>query len=547
MGNTISKSSYYKCYIPSIMDKDLELNVLAILNKCSGDVRIYHDEKYFASNPINFAEIIIAVHSGTYHLDELLATGMQLFINSFDGKTSVIVRTRDKKILAKCDIVFDVGKEYNPEKNLYDHHMPDFNVTMPNRKTKLSSAGLFWLNQGKELISKFFDTNNQTLIEKLWFKVYDEYIEQVDAHDNGIKVANEMKFSISSKASMISNPSNASEEVIEQYFYFYLQKVICDFFEYLLKIKSKFLPEREIIEQAFKHRFIHHESGKVLVLPKYCSSWKEHLFDIEKENGVFENTLFVIFFDEKDKTWRISAVPKKLQSFGDRVSLPRPWCQCEPENYPEVIGVQECTFVHANGFIGGNKTFDGALQMAKLAIEFYRTLYLYMGPPGCGKSTHAKELSFELGYHHEEADRLHVVNGIYKFNPANVARFHQQTILNCEELMKNGQGVIVANTNLTPSAVKPYFRLAEKYNYKFKILYPEDYSSDENPIWVNGKLNRKLIEQRRKLKEGDSEKEHTNEGKRLQLEVLIRMMNEFDLNYGKMTRETILSAPDFKK
>ena len=368
MGNTISKSSSYKCYIPSIMDKDLELNVLTILNKCSGDVRIYHDEKYFASNPINLADIEIGVHSGTYHLDELLATGMQLFINSFDGKTSVIVRTRDQTILAKCKIVFDVGKEYNPETNRYDHHMPDFNVTMPNRETKLSSAGLFWLNQGKELISKFFDTNNQKLIEKLWFKVYDEYIEQVDAHDNGIEVANEMKFSISSKASMISNPSNASEEVIEQYFYFYLQKVICDFFEYLLKIKSKFLLEREIIEQAFKHRFIHHESGKILVLSKYCS-WKEHLFDIEKENGVFGNTLFVIFFDEKDNSWRIAAVPKKLKSFGDRVSLPRPWCEYKGDNLSEFIGVPECTFVHTNGFIGGNKTSKGALLMAKLAIE----------------------------------------------------------------------------------------------------------------------------------------------------------------------------------
>ena len=38
---------------------------------------------------------------------------------------------------------------------------------------------------------------------------------------------------------------------------------------------------------------------------------------------------------------------------------------------------------------------------------------------------------------------------------------------------------------------------------------------------------------------------HTNEGKKLPLEVLIEMMNKFELNYGKMTRETILSAPDF--
>jgi len=352
------------------MDKELEKNVLYIRNLCTNNLRIYHDGKYFTTYSYKISRgVILAAHSGTYHLDELLALGMQSYLIKLGGEKCVIVRTRDQKTLDECDYVFDVGREYNPKTNRYDHHMPDFNVTMPNRETKLSSAGLFWLNQGKELISKFFDTNNQTLIEKLWFKVYDEYIEQVDAHDNGIEVANEMKFSISSKASIISNPSNASEEVIEQYFYFYLQKVICDFFEYLLKIKSKFLLEREIIEQAFKHRFIHHESGKVLVLPKYCS-WKEHLFDIEKENGVFGNTLFVIFFDEKDNSWRIAAVPKKLQSFGDRVSLPGPWCGLQNEQLDKVCGVPDCIFVHTNGFIGGNKTSNGALLMAKLAIDY---------------------------------------------------------------------------------------------------------------------------------------------------------------------------------
>lgn len=537
MGNTINKNSY-KCYTPSIMDEKLQQEVLDIRNLCTNDVPIYHNDKYITTYSYKiYRGIIMAAHSGTYHLDELLALGMQSYLIKLTGEKVVIIRTRDQKTLNECDYVFDVGKEYDPEKKRYDHHMSTFKVTMPNKETILSSAGLFWLNQGKELISKFFDTNNQKLIEKLWFKVYDEYIEQVDAHDNGIEVANEMKFSISSKASMISNPSNASEEVIEQYFYFYLQKVICDFFEYLFKIKSKFLPEREIIEQAF-----HHESGKVLVLPKYCSSWKEHLFDIEKENGVFGNTLFVIFFDEKDNTWRIAAIPKKLKCFGERISLPKSWCEYEGDNLSEFIGVPECTFVHKSGFIGGNNTFKGALQMAKLAIEFYKTIYLYMGVPGCGKSTHAESLSTNLGYEHIEADMLHVENGIYKFNPANVALFHEQTILNCEELMKNGQGVIVPHTNLTPLAMKPYFLLAKKHGYNVKILFPKDYSSEKNPIWVNGELNSDLIYQRRELSSQHAGKKFTNKEKKLPPEVLKRMIALFCENYHKMTPENILSA-----
>lgn len=33
-----------------------------------------------------------------------------------------IIRTRDPAELAKCDIVVDVGGEYDPKKHRYDHH-----------------------------------------------------------------------------------------------------------------------------------------------------------------------------------------------------------------------------------------------------------------------------------------------------------------------------------------------------------------------------------------------------------------------------------------
>ena len=35
----------------------------------------------------------------------------------------------------------------------------------------------------------------------------------------------------------------------------------------------------------------------------------------------------------------------------------------------ELSGIDGCIFVHAAGFIGGNKTYDGALAMASKALE----------------------------------------------------------------------------------------------------------------------------------------------------------------------------------
>jgi uncharacterized UPF0160 family protein len=40
------------------------------------------------------------------------------------------------------------------------------------------------------------------------------------------------------------------------------------------------------------------------------------------------------------------------------------WRGVRDEELSELSGVPGCIFVHASGFIGGNRTFEGALQMA---------------------------------------------------------------------------------------------------------------------------------------------------------------------------------------
>ena len=40
----------------------------------------------------------------------------------FIAQDSEIVRTRDPAQLAECDIVVDVGGEFDPKRHRYDHH-----------------------------------------------------------------------------------------------------------------------------------------------------------------------------------------------------------------------------------------------------------------------------------------------------------------------------------------------------------------------------------------------------------------------------------------
>ncbi|CDR01058.1 unnamed protein product [Oncorhynchus mykiss] len=68
----------------------------------------------------NMSGKIIGTHNGTFHCDEVLAC---FFLHQLpEYKDAEIVRTRDPAELAKCDIVVDVGGEFDPKKHLYDHH-----------------------------------------------------------------------------------------------------------------------------------------------------------------------------------------------------------------------------------------------------------------------------------------------------------------------------------------------------------------------------------------------------------------------------------------
>jgi uncharacterized UPF0160 family protein len=62
-------------------------------------------------------------------------------------------------------------------------------------------------------------------------------------------------------------------------------------------------------------------------------------------------------------------VPESRDSFESRKKLPEPWRGYRDESLDEIAGIQGCIFVHAGGFIGGNKTLDGVMKMALEALK----------------------------------------------------------------------------------------------------------------------------------------------------------------------------------
>ena len=51
-----------------------------------------------------------------------------------------------------------------------------------------------------------------------------------------------------------------------------------------------------------------------------------------------------------------------------RLSLLEQWRGVRDEELSKLSGIPECIFVHASGFIGGTKTYEGVLEMARRTL-----------------------------------------------------------------------------------------------------------------------------------------------------------------------------------
>ena len=60
----------------------------------------------------------IVTHNGNFHADDVFSiAAFKLILPSFR-----LIRTRDSELIAKADIVLDVGGEYDPDSDRFDHH-----------------------------------------------------------------------------------------------------------------------------------------------------------------------------------------------------------------------------------------------------------------------------------------------------------------------------------------------------------------------------------------------------------------------------------------
>ncbi|MCW8934389.1 MAG: MYG1 family protein [Gammaproteobacteria bacterium] len=283
----------------------------------------------------------IVTHNGNFHADDVFSiAALKSIFPSF-----TLIRTRDLDIIARADIVIDVGGEYDPDTDRFDHHQRGGAGERENG-IPYSSFGLIWQKYGLEICQ-----GNQELA----IAVDTGLVSNIDAIDCGHVEGVSKGISLSQTISMF-NPTWQEDSHFDSCF--------DEAVEFASRVLSRFIASakggvsaKEIVAKAIENA----EDPRVIVLEKY-TPWKRTV------HALSEDALYMIYPSQTGQ-WRIQTVPVEPGSFENRKSLPKQWAGLSDDALKEVTGIEDAMFCHNGLFIAGAESFESTMKMASIALK----------------------------------------------------------------------------------------------------------------------------------------------------------------------------------
>lgn len=293
----------------------------------------------------------IITHNSGFHTDDLFSVAaLQLLL----GVNNVeVVRTRDPEIIKTGDYVVDVGNKYDESRNLFDHHQKG-GAGEREGGVPYASFGLVWKKFGEELCGS----------QEVANRVDASLVQPIDARDNGVdifevKVENLEPYTIDDVV-FAFRPSWSKEGL--QY---------DDAFASALEIARPIL-EREIARARGE------EKADEMIEVKYREATDKRIILIDggtvgeravKTLHKFKEPLYVVTPVISDVTWKVKGVLSNPPSKRVRKRLPEGWAGKRDDELTRITGVPDAVFCHNRRFMAVVESEEGALKLAKLAVD----------------------------------------------------------------------------------------------------------------------------------------------------------------------------------
>ena len=283
----------------------------------------------------------IATHNGNFHADDVFSVAaLKSILPPF-----TLVRTRDLELIAKADIVIDVGGEYDADAGRFDHHQRGGAGARGNG-IPYSSFGLIWQKYGLEVCGGNQDVANS---------VDAGLVSTIDAIDCGHVEGIYEGISLSQTISMF-NPTWQEDSHFDVCFDEAVEFASCVLQRFIATANGG-ISAKAIVAKAIDDAV----DPRVIVLEKY-TPWKTTVHKLSEE------ALYMIYPSETGQ-WRIQTVPVEPGSFEDRRPLPASWAGLSDKELQDVSGINDAMFCHNGLFIAGAKSFESTMKMASIALQ----------------------------------------------------------------------------------------------------------------------------------------------------------------------------------
>ncbi|ADB52069.1 MYG1 family protein [Conexibacter woesei] len=291
----------------------------------------------------------VATHSGSFHADDVFAIAALSLLD--DAAPLEVVRTRDPQLLAAADVRVDVGQRDDPAGGDFDHHQRGGAGERPNG-IRYASFGLVWREHGARICGG----------DEIAERIDQVLVQGVDANDTGQTISRSLvdgvaPFTVSHAiAALNPNWDDAPTAADKR-----------QAFDAAVELAAGIL-RREIAAATSQAR------AAALVRSAIARAEDPRLIELDRGMPWHRelipgapDALFVLYPREDD--WGLQAVPRQLGEFANRKDLPESWAGLSDAELAAATGVADARFCHIGRFIAVAGSREGALALARQALD----------------------------------------------------------------------------------------------------------------------------------------------------------------------------------
>lgn len=298
----------------------------------------------------------LITHNGTFHADDLFAAGVLSLVMQNENMLYEIIRTRDLEMIKNADYVFDVGGEYNPDTNRFDHHQKG-GAGVRDNGIPYASFGLVWKHFGQKLCDGNMDA---------WKIIDDKIACSLDAFDNGVDLVKSIFKNLNSysvaESFLVFMPTWKEDENNIDHIFFEQVKKVVDLLKREIKVALDDAEGKEIILSAYKNS----EDKRLVVLDK---SFPRYLY--QNTLSSVPEPIYVVYPSAHGPSYKVEAISKNYkETMESRKSFPESWSgfMNNDPKAKEIIGIDGVIFTHIGKFYANVDTKEHAIEFAKKAL-----------------------------------------------------------------------------------------------------------------------------------------------------------------------------------